>query len=35
LSCIAHLIRADIPEAIGVPADIHTTQFLKTPNSEN
>ncbi len=35
LSCIAHLIRADVPEAIGIQADIHTTHFLKTPNSKH
>jgi hypothetical protein len=35
LSCIAHLICADVPEAIGVLADIHTTHFLKTPKSKH
>ena len=35
LSCIAHLIRADVPEAIGVLADIHATQFIESPKSEN
>ncbi len=34
LRCIAHLIRADVPEAIGILADIHKTQFMKSPNSE-
>ena len=35
LSCIAHLIRADVPEAIGVLAGIHTEHFLKSPKSQN
>jgi hypothetical protein len=35
LSCIAHLIRADVPEAIGILADVNTTQFWKHPSSKS
>jgi hypothetical protein len=34
LSCIAHLIRADIPEAIGVLAGIHTSYLMQPPITE-